>query len=432
MSYLFPRALACLTCCLLSLWMLSSCAPINKIKHETSHQTKQQAALTAIAPQASLKVKVEIIPEPLLEGIRADDIARAQASSKKYILPHWSRISTRSIMLRHRLVNTLQEMHAPLSLQLIPVVESGYQPYALSRTGAMGLWQLMPGTARGLGIKPNKYIDGRRHIEQSTRAAVRYLLDQHKRFGNWPLAFAAYNMGPNGLSRRLKKTPWKLSDGLAKIPAPLETRSYVLHIIGLAALMQMNTMKFEDSMTTESITLQAPVDIAQLTKAAKLPTKSLFQMNPSLHYSQYLQKDINLHIPQGMADTLQSINQLQRPKYIKIHIRSGDSLWKLARQYHTSIAQLRRLNSKLPNPLKIGRTITVPAHGLSRATATLNPLLTQGRRIRYKVRKGDSLWAISKRFGTTTRAIARANQLSPRSLIRPGDTLWILAHIRPS
>jgi membrane-bound lytic murein transglycosylase D len=113
-------------------------------------------------------------------------------------------------------------------------------------------------------------------------------------------------------------------------------------------------------------------------------------------------------------------------------IQSGDSLWTLARRHHTSVNHLRSLNPGLGDLLRIGKQMKVPANQLARANPLPNPLLSQGRRIRYKVRSGDSLWVIAQRFGTTTRDIARSNQISQTALIRPGDTLWIIARIRPS
>jgi len=416
-----------------SLWLLlliSACAHPASLKKEAYIEPSKHDSINTQATLTPASIANE--PAVFLKGVRDDDLASAQASAKKHILPHWQNIMQRSTRVRHRLILTLQDLHAPTDLQIIPIVESGYQPYALSRTGAMGLWQLMPRTARGLGIKKDKYIDGRRHIERSTRAAVKYLQTQYKRFGNWPLAFAAYNMGPNGLARRLKKHTWKLSDGLNNMPAPAETRTYVRHIIGIAALLKMHTLTFPQATTTKAIALQAPIDLKQLALAANLDEKILFEFNPGLHYSQYLHRGILLHTPEDISTQLQQLSHAQQPKLLQITIQAGDSLWKIAHRSHCTVKQLQKLNPKLKNTLKIGSTLTVPGNALARASATLNPLLSHGRRIHYKVRRGDSLWSISRRFGTTTRSIARANQLSRHALIRPGDTLWILAHIRPS
>ncbi|MDQ6955631.1 MAG: transglycosylase SLT domain-containing protein, partial [Mariprofundaceae bacterium] len=414
-----------LTLCLIStLLMLGACSHATKTSLASlSKNIKKPTATLENKHLNTPKDTTFISQDAFLQGLLPQDIARAQASAKKHILPHWPRIMKRSTFVRQRLIDTLASMNAPLSLQLIPIVESGYQPYALSRTGAMGLWQLMPGTAQHLGIKKNPYRDGRRDVEKSTRAAVTYLQTQYKRFGNWPLAFAAYNMGPYGLAKRLRKTAWTLDDGLENMPVPIETRNYVRQIIGLTALFNMQTIAFPDPIPTQTMTLHAPVDLKQLANSSKLPKLLLFQINPGLHYSQYLRHDITIHAPKKNLLSLQKQQKIHRPKHIKIKVQSGDSLWKLAHQHHTNVTHLHKLNPKLPRTLKIGMPITVPAYSFARATAASNPLLSQGRRIRYKVHKGDSLWSISRRFGTSTHAISRANQLSKNAIIRPGDRL---------
>jgi len=416
--------------CISMVLTLSACSqPLKPTSSAMASNLEKPHALPIIQVENTPQHIASISQDIFLQGLLPQDIARAQASAKKHILPHWPRIMKRSTFVRQRLIDTIKSMNAPLSLQFIPIVESGYQPYALSRTGAMGLWQLMPGTAKHLGIKKDPYKDGRRNVEKSTRAAVTYLQTQYKRFGNWPLAFAAYNMGPYGLSKRLKKQAWTLHDGIENMPVPIETRNYVRQIIGLTALFNMQTISFPDPIPTQAITLSAPVDLKQLTHSSMLPSLLLFKLNPGLHYSQYLRHDITIHAPEKNLSTLQKQQAFHRPKNIQIKVRSGDSLWKLAYQHRTSVAHLHTLNPKLTHTLKIGSSVTVPAYSFARATAANNPLLSQGRRIRYKVHKGDSLWSISRRFRTSTHAIARANQLSKNSIIRPGDRLWILARI---
>ncbi len=371
-------------------------------------------------------------PEPLLQGLNTEDIAISQAMAKRDYLRHWPVVAQRSRYVRHRLTESIRKLNAPLSLQTIPVVESGYNPYALSHAGAMGLWQLMPRTAHGLGIRPSHLRDGRRSVEQATEAAVRYLLDMHQRFNSWPLAIAAYHMGPYGLARRLKKTPWQPSDGLDALPAPAITRAYVKHVIGLAALLKMDNISFPEPYATAELQLNPPVDIAQLGLACGMEKNHIFFFNPGLNQAQYLTHAVTIHVP---ADRLASINQqleLLGPLYVQISVQEGDSLWRIAHQHRISVKHLKKLNPAAENILHPGQKLTVPANRLARASANPNPLLSHGRRIRYKVRSGDSLWSIAQRFGTSAGAIARSNQLSQTALIRPGDTLWVLARIQPS
>lgn len=389
------------------------------------------ASKTATAPSAPPAPTVQ--QSPLLEGLPADEIARIQAEAKRVFAPIWPKISDRSRFVRARLMDVLERLDAPPGLQLVPVVESGYNPYALSQAGALGLWQLMPGTARVLGIRRTKGFDGRRHVEVSTDAAARYLLNLHEEFGNWPLAFAAYHIGPYALARRIARHPWNLQDDIDSMPVPEVTRTYVRHILGLAALTKMGTLKFPSPYVTQPLNVQAPVDLTKLARTAGVDVDELFRLNPGLDRSQYLHGEVTLQLTAPQLARLGGDWEPEGPKSIRVAVRPGDSLWSLAHAHHTSVASIRRLNPGVSSRvLHIGDLIWVPANQLARARPLPNPLLARGRRIHYRVRPGDSLWTIASRFGTSPHAIARINQISMDSVIRPGDRLWILAHLQPS
>jgi len=281
-------------------------------------------------------------------------------------------------------------------------------------------------------------LDGRRHVEQSTKAAAAYFLKLHKRFDSWPLALCAYNLGPWGVQRRLNKQPWQPEMGLNALPFPAETKHYVKQILGMIVLLEKGEISFSEPLNTIDYQVEAPIDLIQLEKTSGLEKHELFRLNPELDYQHYLRQDITLHLPveniENIEIALANKPNIFKPKFIQVKIRKGDSLWKIAHRHHTNIAYLRKLNPKLKNTLSIGHKITVPA---SRSFANntshkANPLLASGRRIRYKVKSGDSLWTIAKKFGTSTKAIARINQISTRKLLRPGDRLWIVARFRPS
>jgi len=370
--------------------------------------------------------------DPLLSGILQSDIARAKMIAKRNYQPSWKIIEQRSRFVRSRLLDTLNQLHAPASLQVIPVVESTYDPYALSITGAAGLWQLMPATARSLGIHSSHNINGRRHVAHSTTAAVRYLQRLHQRFNSWPLALAAYNLGPNALAHRLKKHHWKRDDGLNHIPIPAATRMYVQYIIGLAALLQDQTFSFPVPVKTRELVVQAPIDINRLAHISGMSENDIFRFNPSLNQAQYLRKTVTLHVPESDYDIIRSKLTMAGPRYVNTIVGKGDSLWSIARSNHTSVATLKTLNRDIGRYLHIGQKLKLPANRLTRASADINPLLPTNRRIRYRVRSGDSLWRIASRFGTTPGAIARSNRISTKRMIRTGDTLWVYARQRPS
>ncbi len=369
---------------------------------------------------------------PLLEGLSSRDLARVQAEAKRMYAKHWKNVSERSRYVRARVLPIIEQMHAPKQLEVVPVAESGYNPYAFSSAGATGLWQVMPGTARVLGMKAPAGYDSRRHVESSTRGGVQYLLNMHAIFGNWPTAFAAYHRGPGSMKKRLRLHPWQPQDGLDRMPVPLVTRTYVRGILGLSILLQRHVWQFPEAWETHKVTLNGPLDVNLLAQAAGISRNEIYRFNPGLNHSQYLKHQVTLHVPESMIEPLLSSVGQAAPAYVLTRVRRGDSLWRLARRYHTSVHDLKRINPGIGKLLHPGQRINVPSRGLNSAHPPLNPLLAQGRRIHYRVRSGDSLWRIAKRFGSTPAAIARANSIRRSKTLHPGDRLWVLARARPS
>ncbi len=369
---------------------------------------------------------------PILQELSPADIHAARQQALAHIRLSWPTIAKRSTYVRARILATLDELHAPASLQLLPAIESTYDPYAISATGARGLWQLMPRTAHSLGISENASIDGLRHIEQSTRAAVRYLQRLHQHFHSWPLAIAAYNLGPNAVARRLQAHPWQPQDGLDALPIPSPTRCYVQHFVGLTALIDDGTLTLPEPIATATVTLPAPIDLVRLNQLAGLSENAIFRFNPALNRAQYLHQPLTIHLPRRSEAELATIVQRAAPQFVRVTVHAGDSLWGIARRHNTHITTLKQLNPTLGSYLHVGQSLKVPADDLAAAQGTINPLLTTKRRIRYTVRSGDSLWRIAHRFGTTPKAIARINNIKMNHPIRAGDTLWVFKKVRPS
>jgi len=426
-----------------ALFLISACVPQKKhtitVNSHTNATLKQAKAIDMDSKnnQESTKLEyVELVPtasvDPLLVGITTEDIAMSKAQAKRNFQRSWKAIGTRSRFVRQRLLASLKKLNAPIALQVLPAVESTYDTYALSPAGALGLWQLMPRTAHVLGVRSGKKVNGRRNISDATSAAVRYLQRMHKRFNNWPLAIAAYNMGPYAVARRLKKHGWKSADGLENMPIPVATRAYVQHVIGLAALLNDHEFTFPKPIKTRELEIQAPVDIERLAQISGMKKDDIFRFNPSLNQAQYLRQTITIHVPVSYFESMQNNAALAGPSYVKQTIKDGDNLWDLARSHNTSVKTLKSLNRGLGKYLRIGQHVRVPANRLAQAVADQNPLLAGDHRIRYKVRSGDSLWRIANQFGTTPKAIARSNQITMKHILRAGDILWVFAKVRPS
>jgi soluble lytic murein transglycosylase-like protein len=141
--------------------------------------------------------------------------------------------------LRPTLEPILRQEGIPPQMAAVVLIESGGQPTALSSKGARGLWQIVPGTARRYGLVVNDHVDERLDPYKSTRAAARYLRALHERFGDWPLALAAYNAGEDAVERAISRASSRNFHLLARDGRlPLETRNYVPAVLSAMDLMK--------------------------------------------------------------------------------------------------------------------------------------------------------------------------------------------------
>lgn len=145
-------------------------------------------------------------------------------------------ILNRSAPYIHYIYTQTQLRKLPAEIVLVPIIESEYNPNDHNSIGALGLWQLMPGTARGLGVKMSNGYDGRRNLVDSTKAALTFYTDLKNQFkGNWNLAFAAYNCGPGCVSSAVKKAK---SQDFFNLNVPLDTKYYVPRLLAMAILIK--------------------------------------------------------------------------------------------------------------------------------------------------------------------------------------------------
>ena len=327
---------------------------------------------------ASADQKISHDTDDFFSGLTTMEIEKIRMEAWNTYGAHWETIARRSQYVRQPLLETLKKAAAPEALQMIPVVESSYDPYAQSEVGATGLWQLMPLTAEDLHIKSDRFVDGRREIEASTRGAAIFLLKQRKRFGNWPLAFAAYHLGPSGVQKRIDRRPWQPEDGLEKLPLPPITKTYIRHILGLIALHQVGELQFPEPFATGVIHVQTPVNLDVLHQKAELPKDQLFRFNPELNLKHYYGKKsspIALRVTRWRVPAVKK-HISEKPKtYMTIAIRKGERLKDIVKRYHTSVRELQQTNSGNLTQLARNGKLRIPAKLLKRVKAEKNPLV---------------------------------------------------------
>lgn len=184
-------------------------------------------------------------------------------------------------------VSEAEKRNMPAELALLPVIESAYDPFAYSHAHAAGMWQFIPGTARIMGVKQNEWFDGRRDVIESTRAAYDFLSMLHRKFGDWQLALAAYNAGPGAVQRAIDRNQAAgLPTDFWSLRLPAETRSYVPRFLAVAQIVKSPEsfgIKLRPVLNQpffREVATQGQIDLTQAAQIAGISLRELIQLNP--------------------------------------------------------------------------------------------------------------------------------------------------------
>ena len=263
----------------------------------------------------------------------------------------------------------------PDNLALLPMLESGFNPYATSRSRAVGLWQLMKRTSGDLGLKINRWVDERRDIEKSTKAAIRHLQNLYKIFESWELALAAYNGGARTVKSAMNKTGSKTFAELVESGAlKKETSEFVHRFAALAViykhqdLFNIKTEVTDPEITeTDNILLKYPVKINDLSKIAGVPLTTIKMFNPELkrNITPPYEKEYSVRIPKDSIDKYEkNKSKLYAVKFKRLRkhiVKEGESLTKIAEVYKTKMNKIIQINNlKNPDLIKPGQEIYIP------------------------------------------------------------------------
>ena len=334
----------------------------------------------------------------------------------------------RSGRYRPQIVEALRQAGLPEELSWLPLIESGFKVDALSSARALGLWQFIASTGYKFGLKRDVYIDERLDPEKATAAAIAYLKELHSLFGDWTTVLAAYNCGEGRVLRTIRTQNvnyldnfWDLYERL-----PRETARYVprflatLHILKDPEAYGLADIVPDDPLSYETVVVSRQVHLKDIAKAVDVDEEILRQLNPELRYRIVPGEEYALKVPPGTAaPLLASLDELPvttpkppQPAVVYHRVRKGETLSSIARRYHTSVSALMKANRlRRSNHIVAGKSIKVPARG----TAASQPATGTGS-TRHVVRSGDSLWNLARRYGTTVPKIMAANNLSGHNL----------------
>jgi len=279
----------------------------------------------------------------------------------------------RSGLFRGFILEELRKEGMPEELSWLPIIESWFQPRALSVARALGLWQFIPSTGYIYGLSQDRFIDDRMDPFKSTRAAIKYLQQLHSFFGDWLTALAAYNCGEGAVQRAIATQNISYLDNFWDLfqRLPNQTARYVPRFIASVAIIQdpakygMILPEPYPPLAYDTVKLNKPMKLSVLAKALGLEATDLIFLNSELRYDQTPDREYDLRVPTGYADkTLQALADVPKflpPEFDTYLVRSGDTLSSIARRYGVAVQAIIQYNGLRTNYLIFpGQALKIP------------------------------------------------------------------------
>jgi membrane-bound lytic murein transglycosylase D len=336
----------------------------------------------------------------------------------------------------------------PTELAFLPVIESGYQSTARSRSGAVGLWQFMTNSIGPFDMKVNDLVDERRDFRKSTIGALRKLEENYHALGNWPLALAAYNAGLGGINRIVQRTKsrdyWNLSE---QKELRSETIHYVPKLLAVAYIISqprrfgLDLWNETVEWTTLPLERQAALDILAAEAGASRETLRLLNAE-LLHGITPADKNYLLKVPAADAARISEALKREDLKLLTFYryvVKYGDTLSALSRHYGVSLGLIEQHNPGILNRyLKIGETVIIPAFQETApysggVAGTGSGAQTGGSEFSFNgthlVKKGETLWSLALAYEIDPQALAEANNMELNQILPEGKTLKVPGHL---
>ncbi len=353
------------------------------------------------------------------------------------------RVSKRAKPYLYFVLEEIKKRQMPYELALLPIVESGYSPFAKSYVSATGLWQFMPSTGQMFGLHKNWWYDGRQDIYTSTQAALDYLQELYRQNNHdWLLALASYNSGYGNVLKAkrkyLKKHPgesisfWKIRNYL-----PDETKHYVPQLLAISYIIDhqdaysLSLEPIKNSPYFKKIALSQQMGLINIAKKTNTSMKNILALNPGFLRSATPPKgNHQLLLPTKSAQKFKAL-LIKNPTYFNVHwarhtIKPGESLSVIAEHYGTSIKQIKNLNGLKNSQIRTGKVILIPVTENYARKLAIQPVKKyNGKKHYHRVKRGESLWTIARYYNISTRKLCEWNKISIKAPLRKYQRLEI-------
>jgi membrane-bound lytic murein transglycosylase D len=365
---------------------------------------------------------------------RPDYVARMVDRSRRYL---------------YYIVVEVEERRMPLEMALLPMVESAFNPNAMSVSRASGIWQFMPSTGKHYGLKQNFWFDSRRDVVAATEGALNYLQKLYADFDDWQLALAAYNWGEGNIAKAVAKNrAANLRADYASIKMPDETRNYLPKLQALKNIVRdpekygLELGDIPDAPYFAVVKTNRKIDVKAAAALAEMSIDEFQYLNPQHNRPVIAGADEHtILLPIDRAEVFAAKLHLADQPLVSwqaYRMKNGETLQQVATKFGMPVDALRAVNgigakSKVP----AGHTLLVPAQGPADAAAeTLTQAVfttvPQGRTFYYRVNRGDTLAGIASRYAITVADLRRWNGHAATGAVKAGQQLRITSDLAPS
>jgi membrane-bound lytic murein transglycosylase D len=375
----------------------------------------------------------------LLNADVEKEIRQFQTVEREFFIQSYKR----SGIYRPIIIRELKKAGLPEELSWLPLVESGFKVHALSRARALGLWQFIPSTGYKYGLNRDEWIDERLDVEKSTRAAIDYLRELHGMFGDWLTVLAAYNCGEGRVLKVISRQHINYFDRFWDLyhQLPYETARYVPRFLATLLIIK-NPRKYNMNLE-ENLDQPYLYEMVKTFKSMRLqdialhigtPEDTLNILNSELRHRITPDKEYNLKVPletaEKLAKEIEQIPKYEKPKqvFVKHRARRGETVVSIARRYRTTVGAIMNYNNLSGRKrIKAGKILIIPvgARTYAKTKSNNDKGIVKSSSNGYRVKKGDTLISVAKRFDMSVEEIIRINKLKKKS-IRPGQVIKII------
>ena len=343
----------------------------------------------------------------------------------------------------YHIISELEKKNLPYELALLPIVESGYQPYAHSPSKAAGIWQFIPPTAREYRLSKNWWYDGRRDILDSTRAATHFLRDMHRHFKkDWLLAIASYNTGAGKVGKSMSKAKYVVGrTSFWDLRLPRETEIYVPKLLALRDIMAnpsaygIKIPKLENKPLTAAVRIYNPIDFYTLSALSDVSQEELYFLNPG--FSAWfvipsMQNKIILPIDKVKVFKKRYGEYRKIMFKEKVHVVSkGDTLSGISREYNVKVKAIKIKNNLNSDLILIGQKLELPIKTTSSDKDEIiiggNKYLISDNYFTYfhTIKRYDNWYKVAKFYNVSTSSLLKWNQATKKTKLLVGQQIKV-------